>query len=64
MPVRSKKLKCSWKKLEGGFKWLCFEVLLGILHFWALSQAICRRKDGRLLLQILGIPWGMRSARA
>ena len=33
VPVRSKKLKCSWKKLEGGFKWLSFEVLLGVLHF-------------------------------
>ena len=57
VPVRGKKLKCSWKKLEGGFKWLSFEVLLGVLHF-SLSQAICRRKDGRILLQILGIPMG------
>ena len=57
VPVRSKKLKCSWKKLDGGFKWLSFEVMLMVLEF-SLTQTICQLKDGRIIRQVAGIPMG------
>jgi len=57
VPVRSKKLRCSWKKLEGSFTWLSFEVMLMVLEF-SLTQTICQLKDGRIIRQVAGIPMG------
>ena len=57
VPMRAKKLKCSWKEVGGGFKWIPFEVMLGMLDF-SLNNAIARLKDGRLVRQLKGIPMG------
>ena len=57
VPSRSKTLKCSWKQCKGQYKWLDFETLLKVLDF-SLNQAVCSMKDGRILLQVKGIPMG------
>ena len=57
VPMRAKKLQCSWKEVGGGFKWIPFDVMLGMLDF-SLNNAIVRLKDGRLVRQLKGIPMG------
>ena len=45
VPTRGKKLKCSWRKVDGNFKWLPFEDMLKALDF-SLENAVSIRKDG------------------
>ena len=59
VPMRGKKLKCSWRQLNGGFRWIDFTVMLDVLEF-SLDNAIFRMKDGRIVRQRKGIPMGMR----
>ena len=57
MPTRGKKLKCSWRKVGGNFKWLPFEDMLKALDF-SLENAVSIRKDGGIIIQKVGIPMG------
>ena len=57
MPMRGKKLKCSWRRISGGFRWIDFTVMLDVLEF-SLDNAIFRMKDGRIVRQRKGIPMG------
>ena len=57
VPTRSKKLKCSWRKVGGNFKWLPFEDMLKALDF-SLENAVSIRKDGGVIIQKVGIPMG------
>ena len=57
MPTRGKKLKCSWRKVSGNFKWLPFEDMLKALDF-SLENAVSIRKDGEIIIQKVGIPMG------
>ena len=55
--MRGKKLKCSWRRINGGFRWIDFTVMLDVLEF-SLDNAIFRMKDGRIVRQRKGIPMG------
>ena len=57
VPTRSKKLKCSWRKVGGNFKWLPFEDMLKALDF-SLENAVSIRKDGGVIIQKVGIRMG------
>ena len=50
VPVRSRTLKCSWKQVDGSFKWIDFETMLNVLDF-SLEQAVFNQHEGRHLDQ-------------